>query len=75
MMNNIKEKAIEIFKNKPSGYESNLEINIYCDGFQEGYNQGQKELICLMSDFLGISLTYKDPVEVAKKLFEKIKEK
>lgn len=46
--------------------EDNFEL------YKEGYEQGQKSLICLLADFLHISLTFENPVDVAKRLMSKI---
>lgn len=41
------------------------------DLYHRGYDQGQAEIICMLADFLGVSLTFEDPVALAKKLMRK----
>jgi len=47
----------------------------YFEVYKEGYEQGQKSLICLLADFLHISLTFENPVDVAKRLMSKIEKR
>ena len=38
----LKEEAEELFKKKPLGYEMKPELEIYTDGFQDGYNKANE---------------------------------
>ena len=40
----IKEEAEELFKKKPLGYEMNPELEIYTDGFKDGYNKAKEKM-------------------------------
>lgn len=38
----FEEEAEELFKKKPSGYEMKPELEIYTDGFKDGYNKANE---------------------------------
>lgn len=38
--------------------------------FQQGYEKGQAEIVCMLADFLHLSLTFQNPVEIAKKIMK-----
>lgn len=48
------EEAEELFKKKPLGYEMKPELEIYTDGFKDGYNKAKEEMqkngLALQSD-------------------------
>ena len=46
----LEKETEELFSKKPLGYAMNPELEIYADGFKEGYNKAMKEWRdCFMS--------------------------
>ena len=48
----FEKEAEELFKKKPLGYEMKPEIEIYKDGFKDGYNKAKEEADKMKSRFL-----------------------
>lgn len=69
----IEKEAKELFNKKPLGYEMKPELEIYTDGFKDGYNKAKEEMqkngLALQSD---MDKTIEQNI-VLKKLIEKMK--
>ena len=65
----VKEVTEELFKKKPLGYEMKPELEIYTDGFNDGYNKCKEELnqkgLALQSD---MDKTIEQNIALKKKL-------